>query len=86
MFYRFAKHFGNFHHPNLFSIVFAGNEFWKYDKNDDPPVEDGYPKPISQVPWNFALDSIDAAIQWDSQKTYFFKGQKYYIYDHCEVI
>lgn len=67
-------------------MAFAGDEFWQYDRNNDPPIDGSYPKSIGEWDWILPMDSIDAAIQWNNQTTYFFKDQKYYIYDHLQVI
>lgn len=60
-----------------FYFFIPGNEYWRYDSNNDPPVSDRYPRPISN--WKgLPLDGIDAAFQWENSRTYFFKGSKYY--------
>lgn len=58
------------------TYFFKGNEYWRYDSNNDPPVSDKYPKPISN--WKGLPSSIDAAFQWHNSRTYFFKDDGYY--------
>ncbi|PRD22544.1 UNVERIFIED_CONTAM: Matrix metalloproteinase-16 [Trichonephila clavipes] len=58
------------------TYFFKGDKYWRYDSNNDPPVSDQYPKPISN--WNGLPSDIDAAFQWENSRTYFFKGDKYY--------
>ncbi|XP_054709700.1 matrix metalloproteinase-16-like [Uloborus diversus] len=61
------------------TYFFKGKYYWRYDSNNDPPVSDKYPRPISH--WNGLPDNINAAFQWENSKTYFFKGDKYYKFD-----
>ena len=55
---------------------FKGSNYWKFDPTKDPPVEDSYPRPISN--WDGIPDNIDAALRYSNDNTYFFKDGQYY--------
>ncbi|KFM80049.1 Matrix metalloproteinase-16, partial [Stegodyphus mimosarum] len=55
---------------------FKGDQYWRYDSNDDPPVSDTFPQPISN--WGGLPNNLDAALLWENNVTYFFKEDKYY--------
>lgn len=65
---------------DFYSIFFAGDKYWRYDRDSYPHVNPNYPLPISE--WSPLLaNGIDAALQWENNRTYFFKGALYYRYN-----
>jgi len=55
---------------------FKGNNYWKFNPSNDPPVDNSYPRPISN--WKGVPGRIDAALQYKNGNSYFFKNNKYY--------
>lgn len=45
-------------------------------------VDEGYPKDLAE--WNLPIDSIDAAVSYNSW-TYFFSGKQYYRYNDISM-
>lgn len=58
---------------------FKGSKYWKFDPEKNPPVEDSYPRPISN--WVGIPDNLDSALQYSNGKSYFFKDGRYYRFD-----
>ena len=58
---------------------FKGSEYYKFDPKKKIPVEESYPRPISN--WDGIPDNIDAAMQYSNGNTYFFIEQQYYRFD-----
>ena len=58
---------------------FKGSNYWKFDPEARPPVEEGYPRPVAN--WEGVPDHVDDALQYENGYTYFFKQGKYYRFD-----
>ena len=58
---------------------FKGSQYWKFDPDQRPPVQDSYPRPVSN--WGGVPDNIDGAVQYTNGFTYFFKQGLYYRFD-----
>ena len=58
---------------------FKGSRYYKFDPQQNPPVADSYPRPMSN--WEGVPDNIDAALQYSNGATYFFKNSQYYRFD-----
>lgn len=58
---------------------FKGDKYWKFDPEKTPPVDDSYPRPISN--WDGIPTNLDSAMQYSNGKTYFFKNGQYYRFD-----
>ncbi|KAG8201980.1 hypothetical protein JTE90_027453 [Oedothorax gibbosus] len=63
---------------------FKDDLYWRFDNCKNPPVvtstntRNPYFYPIHIHNWKGLPTHIDAALTWDNQKTYFFKGDEYY--------
>lgn len=58
---------------------FKGSSYWRFDPDASPPVDDSYPRPISN--WDGIPNGVEAALQYSNGKTYFFKSGQYYRFD-----
>jgi len=58
---------------------FKGSDYWKFDPKKNPPVDESYPRPISN--WDGIPNHLNAAMQYHNGNTYFFKDGKYYRFD-----
>ena len=58
---------------------FKGSEYYKFDPKKKIPVEESYPRPISN--WDGIPNNINAALQYSNGNTYFFTEQQYYRFD-----
>jgi len=58
---------------------FKGSDYWKFDPKKNPPVDNTYPRPISN--WDGIPNHLNAAMQYHNGNTYFFKDGKYYRFD-----
>ena len=69
--------------PNGKAYFFRGSQYMRYDIATDR-VDPGYPRPIQNnwpgFPASFAA-GVDAAVVWNADKAYFFKGNQYIRYD-----
>ena len=55
---------------------FKGSNYYKFDPKKNPPVDESYPRPMSN--WDGIPNNIDAALQYSNGNTYFFKNNQYY--------
>lgn len=55
---------------------FKGSQYYKFDPKKNPPVEESYPRPISN--WDGIPNNLDAALQYSNGATYFFRDGQYY--------
>ena len=60
----------------------SGNDYWRFDSKNDPPVSKQYPKPIKN--WNGLPNNIDAAFKWENGMSYFFKGSQYFRFNDVD--
>ena len=58
---------------------FKGSQYWKFDPEARPPVDEDYPRPVTN--WEGIPEFIDDALQYDNGYTYFFKQGEYYRFD-----
>jgi len=58
---------------------FKGSNYYKFDPKKNPPVDESYPRPMSN--WDGIPNNIDAALQYSNGNTYFFKNNQYYRFD-----
>ncbi|XP_016301454.1 matrix metalloproteinase-16-like [Sinocyclocheilus anshuiensis] len=59
-------------------VFFKGKQFWVFK---DTMLQPGYPQDISMFGNGMPAQSIETAVWWeDVAKTYFFKGDRYWIY------
>ena len=58
---------------------FKGSEYYKFDPKKKIPVEESYPRPISN--WDGIPDNINTALQYSNGNTYFFTQEQYYRFD-----
>ncbi|XP_071944337.1 interstitial collagenase-like [Antedon mediterranea] len=59
-------------------VFFKGNLYWQYDQNK--VLQSGFPKNIGEFDVNLPRD-LDAAVSWNSGYTFFFKGDRYWLYN-----
>lgn len=66
------------------AYFFKGSEYICYDIYREM-VDAGYPKTIASLPWkglpHYFTKNLDAAVNWNHEKAYFFKGDEYICYD-----
>ena len=58
---------------------FKGSQYFKFDPKKKTPVDESYPRPISN--WEGVPDNIDAALQYSNGNTYFFRAGQYFRFD-----
>lgn len=64
---------------NKQTYIFSGSNYIRFNE-DQHNVDPGYPKYIDEK-WSGIPNNIDAAISTSNAKTYFFKGDLFWLYD-----
>ena len=63
--------------------MISGSEYYRFSTLNQRQPDTGYPRPLST--WGSSLTTIDAAFQFDRQKTYFFVDDQYYRFNDTSL-